>query len=387
MRDIKWENILALALALSYGLVIGIWCGQFFSQTGPDYGNLLKVSEEELRDNGEAVAGISFAEPETGEDKEALKTDSKAGKDAAIVSDKNGVFDVEGRRRIPVKDTLDLAEISREIDERAAYDAAILDALKITDNQELYEILDNLSDSTEIKSFGKSKKIRKKYMKELKAAVKDLEDNGYRISFMALDLDFGFGISKGAKEVYYSASAMKGPYVGAAVSQMPERVPAYEGTIYQVLKYSSNSGYETLRYGFGPEVIGNWYEEIHIDNLNNREHYSDITAVQFGKLWVKNWEFLTSSEEKAEWLKPLYENSLNSVMSGALADDDTHVYSKAGWIADYSCGTVQNDAGIIAHEHQQPYVMVVMSSAYMQNDRLERVVTALDKVFRDLRKK
>ncbi|MCQ2508417.1 MAG: class A beta-lactamase-related serine hydrolase [Dorea sp.] len=370
MKKIKWENVLAIVIALTYGLVIGIWCGHFFDN------GIAKNIEQGVRNE------LTLAENEDGNAGTPLVLEEGA----KAVSDKDGIFDVKERRPIKVRTTLNREEICEEIDARAAFEASVIEALKITDKQELYEILDHLSDSTKIKKFGKHIKIKKKHMKELKAAVKDLEENGYRISFLAMDLDFGFGISKGAQEVFYSASALKGPYVGAAVSQMPDRAGAYESTIYQVLKYSSNDGYETLRYGFGPQVIENWYKETNIDNLNVREHYSDMTPVQFAKLWVRNWEYLTSDEEKADWLKPLYENSLNAVISEGLADENTHVYSKAGWIADYSCGTVQNDAGIVDHDNQEPYVMVIMSSAYMQNDRLQRVVRALDQVFRDMRK-
>lgn len=352
MNKINWEGVIALLLALAYGLIIGCWCRDTHFSKVDLYVEAAELAPEAETDATEQCV-VCFEQEKDYEDYLAC---------------------VEKKREKERKAT--------EKEQRKAE----CETLRIQDNEELYKLLDDLDDTDKLQKIRTDKKFQKETYAKLQAALKDLEDHGQKISFVVLDLNYGIGFAKNPKEMIYSASAIKGPYVCSAVSQNPEKADGYKWAIEPTIKVSSNSDYESVHMAFGFDLINNWCEETHIETLNQVEYYSDVTAVDMGKLWIKSWEYLDRDDDRTKWLKGLFVHTLNSVMSDGLADEDTTVYSKAGWIADGYYGNVQNDAGVVVQKGKDPYLMVILSSAYAQNDKLEHVAALLDEIMTDLRK-
>lgn len=106
--------------------------------------------------------------------------------------------------------------------------------------------------------------------------------------------------------------------------------------------------------------------------------YPYFTSRDLAKLWVGNyWYFFKETNSNSSWCRGIYTHSLNSPIYNALKGKYT-TYSKPGWYP-ASPYWVQNDAGIVM-AGDNPYLIVIMSSACNQYGKLETLVRALDAV-------
>ena len=104
-------------------------------------------------------------------------------------------------------------------------------------------------------------------MTEIKAAVDAFSEEGYSTGFLLYDLNSGGGISYHADESYYSASAIKGPYVAWLVQAYPETADILYGTIQNTIQWSSNDDYETLITLYGSTEFNNWAAGLGCDDI------------------------------------------------------------------------------------------------------------------------
>lgn len=213
---------------------------------------------------------------------------------------------------------------------------------------------------------------------EIRAAVDAFSEEGYSTGFLLYDLNSGGGISYHADESYYSASAIKGPYVAWFVQAYPEAADMLYGTIQNTIQWSSNDDYETLITLYGNTEFNNWAAGLGCEDIAiTGEWYPAVNAREFAVLWNSIYDYFMSESCDAD-IRELYNGTLASAMYETLGEEYT-VYSKAGWIGE-GLGTyynVQNDAGIVLKE-DAPYVLVVLSDAYGRLDLLDNLVAVLD---------
>ena len=238
-----------------------------------------------------------------------------------------------------------------------------------------------MSGSEDIQIFGVKPAQEDLAVRQVNPAVEALQDSGYEVSFLMMDLETKEGLAKDADRMYYSASAIKGPYICAVNCTCPEEAAGYHDVMEQIIVNSSNEDYEMCRYIFGQEPMTEYMAEMGDNTVEWDTDYAYLSTKDFAKLWVRNYEYMFSDEANAKWTRSIFDHSLNSFINEALSSGSNTVYSKAGWIDSvYDVGIVYNDAGIIIDEDEHAYLIAVMSSAYGEHELLQDLVNALDVV-------
>lgn len=219
---------------------------------------------------------------------------------------------------------------------------------------------------------------------EVRAALDVFAAEDYTVGFMLYDLNSGSGISYHADEMYYSASAIKGPYVAWLAECYPSAVDFLYGTIQNVISWSSNEDYGELIASYGYAGFNSWAAEIGCENLTiTGEWYPAVNARDFSKLWCHMYDCIVSGGNLSSIIS-IYIDTLSSAISETLGGQYT-VYSKGGWIGEGrgSYYNVQNDAGVVM-KGEHPYVLVVLSDAYGRMDLLDNLVYVLDQAHTEL---
>ncbi|MBO5460701.1 MAG: serine hydrolase, partial [Ruminococcus sp.] len=246
---------------------------------------------------------------------------------------------------------------------------------------ELLTIIDNLD--TEEKEFYSSSEelLNSKEAKKVKKIQEALYENGSRASFLLVDLNSGKVFSSGTEHIYYGASVLKGPFVVAVNKYDPDSVNDYiKEMMTLAIEMSDNQCYDNLRMTYGVDVLAKLVEDTGASQtvVDAYNWYPDMTVKDLAKLWVgMYWYFFEETNENTEWCISIFENSFQSFISSSLCEEYT-VYSKAGWICD-EFDIARNDGGIVMDE-EDPYILVIMSEAFNDYEKLEELAGALDKV-------
>lgn len=206
-----------------------------------------------------------------------------------------------------------------------------------------------------------------------------LTEEGYSVAFLLYDLNTGGGISYYADEIYYSASAIKAPYVTWLVQTYPEMLMDYYSVIENTISWSSNSDYFTLINNFGKSGFNSWTAQLGSSDITLTDSsFGEITCRSFTRIWIEIYEYFMSGDETAEQFSSFFIGTENSCIYETLGAEYT-VYSKAGWYSEGegSYYTVQNDAGIVMKE-DNPYILTILSDAYGELELLGDLVAAAD---------
>ena len=170
---------------------------------------------------------------------------------------------------------------------------------------------------------------------------------GYDVGFVVLDLNSGFGIARSSTAARY-----------AALRQ---------------------------RYGSGPmQRLMNW---TGVHSFSSSRDFVYYSPRDLAKLWVGCYRYFYVPSEgngNAAWCRSLYTEGLtggNAFIHNALAGQYT-VHAKPGWRPGKGYNA-QNDAGIVM-AGDNPYVVVVLSSACGRYDQLSELVRALDAAHAEL---
>lgn len=211
---------------------------------------------------------------------------------------------------------------------------------------------------------------------ELYDAIRAVTADGHDLSFLLYDLNTGNGIRYRSTEGHYCASTIKGPYVACIAETLPDCISRSGAVMEETIQVSDNDGYRSLRRRYGTSAFRTWTEEAGCTYLNPYSLWPEITAHDLALMWVQMRSYFTSDAEEAAWTAELYIDTLNSFLSDALGSTYT-VYSKAGWIDSDGYYTARNDAGIVEKEGH-PYVLVVLSDLYDEDELLCNLVCTLD---------
>lgn len=209
----------------------------------------------------------------------------------------------------------------------------------------------------------------------LSEAICSVTDRGYDTAFMLVDLESGKSISYNTEMEFYCASTIKGPFVCGVLSKHPEAAKNNAATIQNVLIYSSNDGYTSLRSRYGRDCLTDWCEQAGVE-MDTSKKWPGVTAEELCKLWMLNYEFLTTTEVGAE-VAAWFECPAVSAIHNVLGETYT-TQTKAGWISgSNSYYTASNDAGIVYAENG-PYAVAILSNYPSNLAVIEPLVTALD---------
>ncbi|MEE1044876.1 MAG: serine hydrolase [Olegusella sp.] len=223
------------------------------------------------------------------------------------------------------------------------------------------------------------------------AAVGTIEDSGHRVSVAVVRPDGGEIFSYNADQTYYSASAIKAPFVAALYETQIETgnvsLGAVDGLARATIVDSDNDSYDALR-GTYWRIFAPWLEKYDVD-LGTYANYNEMSAWfyltlsprQLAQMWVGVYSYLSASQsEAAGRLRGYLEQRTTTALGDALGGTYA-TWGKAGWFhgsEGYGSAPCANDAGVVFAE--EPYIVVVMSDVPGDLTQIEPVFTAVDEL-------
>ena len=213
----------------------------------------------------------------------------------------------------------------------------------------------------------------------LQSCIDEIEPT-YTLGFMMINLYTGEGVCYNPDADYYSASAIKGPYIASLVAAKPELIDSMGGTLSGIVMYSENERYSALRRSQGGVCLSDWYAASGIDSSAfTNYNYPRVSARILAKLWIHNYYFF-NTDETGMSIRTWYEDPINSAIDFSSIGLTCKTESKAGWICEGHY-IASNDAGIIYPMHSAPYLISVCSDIPANLEMLEPLCEALAKVY------
>lgn len=222
-------------------------------------------------------------------------------------------------------------------------------------------------------------------------AVGALEDSGHQVSVAILRPDGSEVFSYNADQTYYSASAIKGPFVAALYETQIETgnvsLGAVDASARAVIVDSDNDVYDSLRRTYS-RCFAPWLEEYDVELGTYASyaqlgawHYLTANPRQLAEMWVGIYHYLSASQsEAAGHLRGYFEQRTTTALGDAL-DGTYTTWGKAGWFyeyGDYGAEPCANDAGVVFAE--EPYIVAAMSDVPGDLTQIEPVFTAVDEL-------
>lgn len=216
----------------------------------------------------------------------------------------------------------------------------------------------------------------------LRHATDAIEDAGYKVGYVLLDVNTGAIISYNADTAFYSASSLKGPYVAALARYgLGDGIESLSGLVSATIEQSDNVAYAILRGSNGNDVMRELIDEAGAENLpvtaatSNIDsamqtlsvasiadnNYEFVTPNQLLSMWALCGQYLASNEPGAAYLASEFaipETSAIRYVGRAFGD----TWSKAGWYPGEG-GPLSTtvDAGVV-REETGDVVLVVMTN-------------------------
>ena len=216
----------------------------------------------------------------------------------------------------------------------------------------------------------------------LRHATDSIEDAGYKVGYVLLDVNTGATISYNADTAFYSASSLKGPYVAALARYgLGDGIESLSGLVSATIEQSDNAAYAILRGSNGNDAMQQLVDEAGAESLpvtaatsvvdaamqtqsvasiadNN---YEFVTPNQLLSMWVLCGQYLASDEPGAAYLAGEFaipETSAIRYVGRAFGG----TWSKAGWYPnDGGPYSATVDAGVV-REGTGDVVLVVMTN-------------------------
>ena len=243
------------------------------------------------------------------------------------------------------------------------------------DIEEWYDVINNIGDTTEVMTLG-SRIPLESDLQLLYTAMDQLTEDNRDFGFMLLDINSGEGIVYNIDQIFYTASAIKGPFAASFASNDPEGAMQWENTVINMLVNSDNDAYTALNNTYRRVYIQSWCEEIGIDPEPFRYKYPHISTRMLTALWVRSYQFFETEEfgpTAGEW----FEDPAYSLIHSELGDSYV-TRSKAGWLVDEDPSHTTTVDGGIVYATNGPYVIVIMSKVPRDIEPLRPLIRALD---------
>lgn len=140
----------------------------------------------------------------------------------------------------------------------------------------------------------------------LRHATDAIEDAGYKVGYVLLDVNTGATISYNADTAFYSASSLKGPYVAALAHYgLGDGIESLSGLVSATIEQSDNAAYAILRGSNGDDVMRRLVDEADAENLPATAATSDIDSamqtLSVASIADNNYEFVTPNQLLSMW--------------------------------------------------------------------------------------
>ena len=204
--------------------------------------------------------------------------------------------------------------------------------------------------------------------------IHSIEEKGYDIGFVLMDVDSGKAVAYNCDEMFYSASTIKAPYIVSVAKKDLSILKDYNTVLTNITYESSNEDYSLLWNTFGPEPFIEFLTNLSIRTDIADNKYADYTPRELIKMWIDSYWFFERHGRNLGFffehpnLSPIYE----------LFKDSYKTRTKAGWIAGDSV-SASNDAGII-YKNNGACIMSVMSTVPDNLDELKPIINALGQI-------
>ena len=231
----------------------------------------------------------------------------------------------------------------------------------------------------------------------LTQATRAVEDAGYEVGYVLLDVRTGLTVSYNADAAFYSASSIKGPYVTGLVEyELGSSVASESKRINAILRYSDNDSYGSLRSAYGNGAFSRLVQASGAESLPSRgatatieqeaagqrsggladNWYEFLTPNQLLALWKQSYSFLTSGAAGADWLAEAFSAPETSAVR-TVAEGIGTTWSKAGWYpGEQSAYATTVDAGVI-RTSSGDVVVALMTNRPEDFAALESILTPL----------
>jgi len=210
----------------------------------------------------------------------------------------------------------------------------------------------------------------------LHAAVREAQEQGYKLGFIVLDIITGYGFAHNADEEFYAASSIKGIYIASLASARPEIIKSQANSMQMAVRDSNNEVYSRLRLAYGQKPLTQWCEDAGVDPTAVHELFPHYTPRILAKLWLRTYDYFSSEDEGVEQVASWYDASRNSPIYENLGERYP-VCTKPGWIGGQQPATI--DAGIV-YAGENPYLMIIMTDAPMDFSVVGTLALALDEM-------
>ena len=240
--------------------------------------------------------------------------------------------------------------------------------------------LDTLKGEEEFESLG-GYRLPDDLRFRLRRFLQKIENGGYDIGFILMDIPTGKGIAYNAKEEFYSASSVKGPYMVSLIANEKDVLNEWGDIIEEIAHTSDNGCYSMLYREFGPDYYNDWCDQAEASAyMYNNYQYTYYSPEGLARLWLMNYKFFTTDPDMGETAGELFEDPEYSLIHKTLFPY-YKTRSKSGWI---NIGEVSAiDSGIIyAGDH--PYLLTILSSFGGDIEKFTPLAYELERVHRDI---
>ncbi len=213
-------------------------------------------------------------------------------------------------------------------------------------------------------------------LEQIGEALAELDESGYDVGFVLVDLRTGRGIAFNPDQTFYTASSIKGPYAASFCALNPDSVENWENTIQNMLINSDNDAYTSLNGAYGRQYIKQWCEEAGIDPSPCNYKYPYLSSRDMSLLWLRNYEFFITDpvgQEVCEWFQEPTYSVIREVVGEMYITQ-----SKGGWLVDEEPRhRTTCDSGIV-YADNGTYIVSITSDVPSTFDPLIPLMEALN---------
>lgn len=141
------------------------------------------------------------------------------------------------------------------------------------------------------------------------AALNARVSTGVEVAFLALNARTGESVAFCPDSRFYGASTIKAPYIAALCKYSAPGVEGYRDTMYDVITYSDNYGFNLLS-----ERYGTFYEQAFANewgvwlDFKYGGTYVDLTPRELAKLWIGVRDYIISDGLHVGMFRGLFGN-------------------------------------------------------------------------------
>ncbi len=242
-----------------------------------------------------------------------------------------------------------------------------------SDPNQAYDFRNN-----ELQTIGSRELVFSDKKTVFEAIRKTTKDYRYNISFIVMDMCTGEGLTYNIDQKYYSASAIKGPYIAALTEARPEMIDTNARAMTEIVMNSDNKLYSGYRRSYGRDFLLKLCEDLEIDEPSMVYNYPHISARDMAKFWIHDYYYFNTNPDGIR-IRNWYESPNQSPIHAVFEGQKYTTQSKAGWICEGRYA-VSNDAGIIYPANGHPFMIVICSDLPSDLESLEPLVRALGEV-------